>query len=86
MDWSLVMSTLLYNVHIWSKFEGRARSMVNAMYNKVRRRAYGSPRYEKCDITDVGVRIALDAPSLDCKATVCRSTSIDDLTPVPGAM
>ena len=38
LAWSLVMSTLLYNVHVWSRFDGRARSMLNTMYNKVWRR------------------------------------------------
>ena len=35
LAWSLVMSTLLYDVHVWSGFEGNARSMLNTMYNKV---------------------------------------------------
>ena len=66
LAWSLVMSTLLYNVHVWSKFDGRARSMLNTMYNKVWRRVYGKPRHCRSDITDVGVRVELGVPSLDC--------------------
>eukprot|EP00973_Karenia_brevis_P055194 7674773-Karenia_brevis.AAC.1 len=36
------------------------------MYNKVWRRVYGKPRHGRSDITDVGVRIELCIPSLDC--------------------
>ena len=66
LAWSLVMSTLLYNVHVWSRFDGRARSMLNTMYNRVWRRVYGKPRYGRSDISDVNVRIELSIPSLDC--------------------
>eukprot|EP00973_Karenia_brevis_P068842 9570442-Karenia_brevis.AAC.1 len=36
------------------------------MYNKVWRRVHGTPRYSRSDITDLGVRLKLGIPSIDC--------------------
>jgi hypothetical protein len=66
MAWSLVMSRLTFNIHVWSQFNGRARGIVYAMYMRVWRRILGDPRYGKPRWNDKEVRCALQVPSLDC--------------------
>ena len=50
LAWSLVMSRLLYNVHVWSCVSGRPRSILNAMYMRVWRRIANDPKYTRTKI------------------------------------
>ena len=66
IGWSLVASRLFFNVHVWSKFEGKARSIINVMYMRLWRRICGDPRFQKTNWTDREVRTWLAVPSVDC--------------------
>ena len=66
LSWSLVMSRLLFNVHVWSCFAGKARTTLNVTYMRVWRRVAGNPRYERTSWTDLDIRIRLQVPSIDC--------------------
>ena len=66
LGWTLVVSTLLYNVHIWSSFNGKPRNILNQMYMRLWRRVAGDPRFGRTTWSDVEVRRWLDVPSIDC--------------------
>ena len=68
LGWSLVVSRLFFNVHVWSKFAGKARSIINGMYMRLWRRIGNDPRYRRTKWTDREVRLALSIPSVDCYA------------------
>jgi hypothetical protein len=69
---SLVFSKLLYNVHIWSSFEGRHRDIINAVYMRVLRRILGDHRAKKPLLSDLAVRVALQVFSIDSLVRVRR--------------
>ena len=66
LGWSLVVSRLTFNVHVWSSFEGKPRSIVNNMYMRLWRRIAGDPKFARTTWTDLQVRRWLDVPSIDC--------------------
>ena len=66
LGWSLVVSRLCYNMHIWSHFPYHIWRIVNTMYNRLWRRVYGQPRFGRTECSDYQVRTALGVPSLDC--------------------
>jgi len=63
---SLVMSRLIYNIHVWSGVDSVSRRIVNSVYNRVWRRVLGKPRFGRTDVCDADVRAALRVPSIDC--------------------
>ena len=40
LGWSLVASRLFYNVHVWSRFAGKARTTINVMYMRIWRKTF----------------------------------------------
>eukprot|EP00973_Karenia_brevis_P004232 581606-Karenia_brevis.AAC.1 len=60
------MSKLLYNVHVWSKWEGVARASINSLYMRVWRRIAGQARFNGNAMSDLKVRQLLNVPSIDC--------------------
>ena len=56
--WSHIFSRLLYNVHIWAKFNGRPRNILNKVYNRVWRRLTDKPRFNGRAMSDKQVRDA----------------------------
>ena len=72
LAWSLVFSRLFFNIHVWSKFEGKPRQTLHSMYMRVLRRILGQPRYAAGGITDRLVRTSLGALSIDCIARRAR--------------
>ena len=64
--WSFCMSRLVYNVHTWSTFIGRARNMINTTYNRIWRRVAKLPRFSSAALSDLHVRALLNVPSVDC--------------------
>ena len=63
---ALILSKLLYNVHNWSSFCGRARAVINNMYMKVWRNITNSKRFDAHSKSDAFVRALAGVPSLDC--------------------
>ena len=59
------MSRLLYNVHVWFNFSGKARTILNAMYMRVWRRIANDPRYTKTKWSDLQIRLAMNIPYID---------------------
>ena len=72
--WSLCMSRLLLWVHCWQRFCNKPRSVVNTPYNQIWRRIAGHPRFGKCELTDLQVRILLGVLSIDCVVRQRRLT------------
>ena len=70
LGWSVVVSRLSYNVHVWSQFAYVSWRIMNTMYMRLWRRIYGQPRYCHVETSDQGIRAALGVPSLDC--FICR--------------
>ena len=66
IGWTLVISRLTFNVHVWSKFAGKPRAILNSLYMRVWRRIIGDPKFRKTRWSDQQVRMVLDVPSLDC--------------------
>ena len=66
LGWSLVISRLCYNIHVWSHVPQIAWRSVNTMYNRLWSRIYGQPRFCQTERSDFEVRLALGVPSLDC--------------------
>ena len=66
LGWSLIISKLCFNVHVWSTFVGPARSSLNIVYMKLWRRIAGCPRFERTTTSDFDVRVQLGVPSIDC--------------------
>ena len=60
------MSKLIYNVHVWSVFEAKPRSILNSVYMRLWRRIANEPRFQRCAHTDLEIRRQLGVPSLDC--------------------
>ena len=63
--WSLIMPKLFYNVHVWSRFQGKPRNISNAVYMRVWRRILGDPRHGRTTWSDSQVRSMLQVPSID---------------------
>ena len=72
LAWALVMSRLTFNIHVWSSFTRKARTIIYAMYMKVWRRIIGDPRFGRTRWNDREMRVALQMPSLDCFVRRCR--------------
>ena len=66
LGWTLVVTRLTFNLHTWSKFNGKARAIINIMYMRLWRRIIGDPKYKKPRLSDKQVREELGVPSLDC--------------------
>ena len=66
LSFSLVISKLLFHIHIWSVFDGKARRIIYNVYMRVWRRVVGDCRFRKTEFTDKQVRDILQVPSLDC--------------------
>lgn len=82
LAWSIVMSTLLYNIYFWSTFCGQPRRIINVVYNRVWRRVDGNPRFARTSVSDEQVRSRLGAPSIDC---YIRRKRLIYLTRIPPA-
>ena len=63
--WALVLSRLLFNVHIVVP-TARYVKVLNAVYMRVLRRMAGCCNYGEKTISDIAVRKKLQLPSLDC--------------------
>ena len=64
---SLVVSRLLYNVHVWSHMPKKAYAKLNAVYMRGLRRIADAARFRATGHgSDLSVRQALDLPSLQC--------------------
>ena len=64
---SLILSRLLFNVHVWSQVSPWCLRKLNAVYMRVLRRIANQCRYDACsNKTDCEVRAMLDLPSIDC--------------------
>ena len=61
----LIVSKLLFNVHIWSRFHGAERNALNAVYMRLWRRIVGEARYTATARTDEQIRSAAGVPSID---------------------
>ena len=61
-----MITRLTYNVHTWSKFAGKPRTILDSMYMRLWRRIIGDPKLHKTKMSDKQVRVALDVPSIDC--------------------
>ena len=72
LAWALVFSRLFFNVHVWSKFEGKPRQVLQTMYMRVLRRIRGQPRFAAGGSTDLTIRRELGALSVDCIARRAR--------------
>ena len=68
LGWSLVVSRLFFNVHVWTQFAGKARRIIDGMYMRLWRRIRSDLRYCRTKSTDRDVRLALSVPSVDCYA------------------
>ena len=66
LNYSLVLSKLVFNVHVWSSFHGKPRNIINQMYMRSWRRVAGDPRYGKTVFSDYEIRVLLGVPSIDC--------------------
>ena len=66
LAYSLVVSKLIYNVHVWSRCDGIARRQLNTIYMKLWRRIANKSRYRAGCGSDLSIRESLDIPSLDC--------------------
>ena len=66
LGFSLVVSKLLYNVHVWSTFLGRHRTMLNTMYMRLWRRVSSDPRFGRPCYSDLEIRKYIGVPSIDC--------------------
>ena len=66
LAFSLIVSKLVYNVHVWSSFGGKPRRQLNVVYMKVWRRIASKSRYAAGCGNDLLIRQILDVPSLDC--------------------
>ena len=62
---SLVISRLLYNVHVWSEVKGEARNILNGTFMRTWRRVAGDPKIKERQYSDFEVREMLGIPSLD---------------------
>ena len=64
----LVVSRLLYNVHVWSSLSRKSYASINTGYIRGLRRISGECKYSptSTDMTDHAVRAHLGAPSLQC--------------------
>jgi len=62
---SLVLSRLLFNVHVLVMFHTGLRKL-NGPYMRTLRRILGVPRFEKSELSDYQVRESLGQPSIDC--------------------
>ena len=65
LAWSLIMSRLFYNTHVWSSFCGKPRNILNMVYMKVWRRIAGEPKFGRTAWTDAQIRSMLQVPSID---------------------
>ena len=68
---SIIVSKLLFGVHVWSTFSGSARRALNKVYMKLWRRIAGDPNFGSAKFSDLRVRQLLRIDSLDC-AVRCR--------------
>ena len=66
LAWSLIMSNLFLNIHVWSLFAGRPRQIVNTMYNRVWHRIAGACGSAGNTVSNYTVRAVLEVPSVDC--------------------
>ena len=66
LAWSLVFSRLFFNVHTWSEFTCKPRSILEQVYMRVIRRIVGRPRFDAGAMPDNDVRMASGFPSIDC--------------------
>ena len=66
LGWSLVISRLTFNVHIWSAFDGKPKAILNHVYMRLWRRIAGDPRFGRTTWSDIEIRQWLDVPSLSC--------------------
>ena len=66
LGYALIVSKLVYNVHVWSRFEGPAMIALNSVYIRLWRRIAGCPKTKGVTHSDEQVRSMLSIPSLDC--------------------
>ena len=62
---SLVISRLLYNVHVWSEVSVWSLRKLNHVYMRGLRRIAGQCRYQAGGLTDERIRELMEAPSID---------------------
>ena len=72
LAWSLVMSRLFFGVQTWTKFTGRPKSILNAVYMRAWRRIVGDPRFGKTKWSDEQIRKFLGVPSIDAHVRKLR--------------
>ena len=64
---SILVSTLVYNVHVWTVFAGKPRRIINSAYMKIWRRIANLHwKGKSSGIKDVTLRIELQVKSIDC--------------------
>ena len=66
LGWSLIVSKLVYNVHVWPVLIGPSRRLLNNVYMRLWRRIANRPRFKAGGFSDVEVRRSLGVVSLDC--------------------
>jgi hypothetical protein len=69
--YSLLYSKLFFNVHI-GVYKPREVRKLHTMQMRILRRIYGQPRFEHTENTDLEIRRAFDADSVDCLLMVAR--------------
>ena len=66
LGWSLIVSKLVYNVHVWPVLLGPSRRLLNNVYMRLWRRIADRARFKAGSSSDVEVRRSLGVVSLDC--------------------